>query len=186
MAKELSFSLGIGATPLSEPEDLEMANELFRIYQALNVLASQLDTATGGLAAPAAERYAILASTASKEANMCRGYGYATVDLTAGEIVHFNSSGQLVKANATGTGAALKGQAAVLTNTITGDYAPLAFRGVLRLYAGLTAGAYYHLSVVAGGISISAPAAGNTLQYLGFALSASELYFCPEPRHSLT
>lgn len=186
MAKELSFSLGIGATPLAEFEDAELANELFRVYQALNTLAAQLDTATGGLAAPLAERYAILASTASKEANISRGYGYATVALTAGEVVHFNSSGQLVKANATGTGAALKGQAVVLTNTVLGNYAPVAFRGVLKLYAGLTAGSYYVLSTTAGAISVSAPAVGNTLQYLGFALSASELYFCPEPRHSFT
>lgn len=184
MAKELSFSTGIGATPLTEPEDAEMANELFRIYQALNVLAYQIDSATGGLAAPLADRNYIIPSVASKEANMSRCYGLATVALTAGEIVHFNSAGQLVKAQSTTTHL-LKGQAVVLVSTALGAYAPLSLRGVVKLYAGLNPGTYYKLSTTAGGISAIDPAATNTLQYLGFALSPSELYFCPEPRHSV-
>jgi hypothetical protein len=185
MPRELSFSLSIGSTPLTEPEDQEMAAELFRIYQAINSLATQVDTATGGLAIAAADRPYVLPSTASKEANMSRGYGKATVDLTIGEIVHFNSAGELVKAQATGTHL-LKGQGIVLENTVTDGYAPIAYRGIIKAFVGLTVGNYYFLSLTAGAISNAAPTAGNTLQYLGYAVSSTELYFCPEPRHSVS
>lgn len=184
MAKELSFSLGIGATPLYEPEDPELAFELFRIYQALNVLAAQLDSATGSLQAASADRVYILPSAASKEANITRGYGYATVALTAGELVHINALGQLEKAQSTTTHL-LKAHAVVTESTLAGLYAPISMRGVFRLYTGLTPGADYMLSTTAGAISVLAPAATNTLQYLGFAMSSSELYFEPEPRHSV-
>jgi hypothetical protein len=184
MAKELSFSLGIGATPLYEPEDSELASELFRIYQALNVLAAQLDASTGSLVASIVDRPYTLASSASKEVNLTRCYGEATVALTAGEVVRFNAAGKIIKAQSTTTHL-LKGQMVVLESTLAGSYAPLAMRGVVRLYTGLTPGADYMLSTTAGAISVLAPAATNTLQYLGFAVSSSELYFEPEPRHSV-
>lgn len=182
--KELSFSLGIGTQPTTELEDPDSNQELFLVYRALNVLATQIDAATGSLAAQAAERYAIIPSVSSKEVNVTRVYGYATVDLTVGELVHFNSSGQLVKAQANGTHN-LKAQAVVLANALMGEYASCALKGVCRLYVGLTPGADYFLGTTAGAVSSSAPAAGNTLQYVGFALSSSELYVCPEIRHSV-
>lgn len=184
MARELSFSLPIGATPKYLSEDVELAAELFILYQALNSLALQLDSATGGLAVSASDRPYVLPVSASKEVNISRAYGKATVDLTEGEVVHFNASGELVKAQATTTHL-LKAQAVVLENTVAGGYAPLAHRGIVKAYIGLTPGSYYYLSTTAGAISASAPATSNTLQYLGFARSATEFYFCPEPRHSV-
>lgn len=185
MPKEFSFSLGIGSSPLVEVEDQDTNAELHRIVQAINILAFRLDEATGSLALTSADRPYAIASATSKELNMCRLYAKTTVSLTAGELVHYTSTGELVKAQANGAHN-LKAQAVVLANTTAGSYAPLAARGIVKLYSGLTPGNYYYLSPTAGAIGSASPAAGNTLQYIGFAVSPSELYFCPEPRHSVT
>jgi hypothetical protein len=185
MARELSFSLGIGATPLyDQPDAPDLAAELFRIYQAINTTAFQLDAASNSIAAPIADRAYILASTASKEVNISRIYGQASVDLVAGEVVHFGSNYSLSKAQSNGTHN-LKAQGIALTTGLAGTWIPVALRGVCRLFVGLSAGTDYYLSMTAGNISALLPTAGNTVQYVGFALSGSELYFSPEVRHSV-
>lgn len=184
--KELSFSLGIGVQPTTELEDEEVSQEILLIYRALNVLATQLDVATGSLAAQPADRYSIIPSASSREANMTRMYAYATVNFTAGELAHINSSGHLVKAQAN-TSHNLKAQVVILDNVIAGSYASCAMRGVHRLYTLLTPGSDYFLSTTAGAISATPPGggSGNTVQYIGYALSPSELYLSPEVRHSV-
>lgn len=184
MARELSFSLGIGSTPLSDFEDPQTSNEFFRLYQAVNLMATQIDTATGALAASSSERPYLLASTVSLETNVTRFYAEATEALTVGELVSINSAGKAVKAQANTTHDS-KARAVVLSNCFAGAHASLAFRGVVRAYTGLTPGKDYYLSTAAGGIAAIIPAASNTLQYVGFALSGTELYFCPELRHSV-
>jgi len=184
MARELSFSVGIGSSPVSEFEDPQIANEFFRLYQAVNILATQLDSSTGALAASSSERPYILASTVSLEANVTRFYAEATVGLTMGELVAINTAGKVVKAQANTTHD-LKARAVVLTNCFAGAYASLAYRGVVRAYVGLVPGRDYYLSSTAGGIAAIAPASSNTLQYIGFAVSGTELCFSPELRHSV-
>ena len=184
MARELSFSLGIGSTPLSESEDPEIANEFFRIYQALNTLATQLDVSTGALAVSSSERSYLIPAKVNLLVNMSRLYAEATVALTIGELVSFNTSGKVVKAQSN-TSHNLKARAVVLSNCPAGAWASLATLGVVRAYTSLIPGKDYYLSTTAGGIAAVIPAASNTLQYVGYAVSGAELYFNPEVRHSV-
>ena len=53
---------------------------------------------------------------------------------------------------------------------------------VVRGFSGLTPGAAYFLSTTAGAITETPPStAGNVVQCVGKALSATELYFFPQP-----
>lgn len=182
--RELSFSLGIGTTPQSEIEDPDLSAEMFRLYNAINTIASQLDAVSGSLVAAAADRPYILPSVASKELNITRGYGYATVAFALGELAHLNSSGQLVKA-LSDTSHSLKAQVVITQATVLGGYAPYSFAGVIKAYVGLAAGSYYYLSETAGAISSLLPATGKTVQIVGFAVSPSELYFKPSMTHTV-
>lgn len=183
--RELSFSLGIGTSPLYDnPEDQELNAELLRVYQAVNTLALQLDSATNGITAAASDRGYILASAASKEAQISRIYCQCGVAITAGELLHVGANYVVNKAQSNVTHN-LKAQAIALQSGSAGAWIPVALRGVCRLFVGLTAGQDYFLSTTAGAITSLLPGTGNTVQYIGFALSTGELYFNPEIRHSV-
>ena len=173
--KELSFQLGLSSTFSSNVEDPEIAAELTKLYNAINLLASKLDEYTGAIPYPLADRPYIAKSSANRSAGTNRFYGYATVNLLAGTLVYWNASGQLAKASSASGVALLM----VLEDTVAGDYAAVTRQGVVTGLAGLTAGSAYVASTTAGAIATSV-ATGNTRRYVGFALSSTELYFEPD------
>lgn len=181
--RELSFSLPIGTTP-EQVEDQATNIELYKIYNAVNLLAFLLDSYTGAAPVAQGDRATVPVSQSSRLAQVNSGYAEAAVTLLAGDLVHFDSTGKMVKAQSTGTHL-LKCQALVLEDTPSGTYGKYILSGVTTVISGLTPGAYYFLSTAAGFLGAGAPAAGNTLQYLGFAISSSQFYFNPEPRHSV-
>ena len=172
--KELSFSLPIGAAFTAEIEDQQLAQELYKLYNAVNLIASKLDEYTGGLNASPTDRPYIPPAQASRAAGINRVYGEATVDLLQGTIVAFNVSGKLVKASAS-----TPVHAIVMEDTVLGNFAPVTLQGVLDGFIGLTPGSYYVASTTPGAIATSVPA-GNTRRYVGFAITPTSLAFYPD------
>lgn len=173
--RDLSFQLGIGTSPSALIEDPELAAELLKIYNAVNLLAYKLDEYTGSISAPVGDRPYLKPVNANRAAGVNRLYAEATVDLVAGAIVAYNSSGKLVKSTP-----ALGAQGVVLENTSTGNFAPIAVNAVLNYYTGLIAGNYYYVSPsVPGGITNVAPVAGSR-RLVGFAVDTFTLAFYPD------
>lgn len=173
--RELSFSLGAGVSSTAATEDQELGAELYKLYNAINTVALKLDEYTAPIPLPASDRPYVSFTSANKADNVSRLYGYATVALIKGTIVYWNASGQLAKHAASTGGMAL----IVLEDTALGGYAPVARNGVVDGFVGLTTGTAYVASVTAGAIATSV-VTGNARRFLGYALSPTVFYFCPD------
>lgn len=165
--RELSFNLGIGTTPQATDVSPEMAAELYKIYNAINTLGLKLDEYTGAINAPVADRPYILPASASRDAYVSRFYVLTSVDITSKTLVNIYSGG--IRAAVVGT---YQAHGIVLEDTAAGNYAPVAMRGVIGGFIGLTVGAPYYCSATPGAIQ-----SGSTAQKIGFAISATELGF---------
>lgn len=173
--RELSFQLGIGTSYSGNVVDPEVAIELNKLYNAINLIASKLDEYTGAISAPAGDRPYLSPQSVNKSAGVNRLYGEATVDLVTGAIVNFTVDGKLEKATV-----ANGAHCIVLEDTATGDFAPVARNAVLNAFAGLTPGKiYYQSPTVAGGITLTV-AAGQTKRAVGFAVNYTTLAFYPD------
>jgi hypothetical protein len=100
-----------------------------------------------------------------------------------GCFLNYHSSGgaKVRKANATDNTKPCRAYApAAIAN---GDPGAVQLPGsVIAGLAGLTPGADYFLDTAAGAITLAAPSgAGNLVQLVGFAVSATELFFNPQP-----
>ena len=102
----------------------------------------------------------------------------ATENLQAGNLVNIWSSGGLFrvrKADASIAGKEANGF--VLSSVTTGQDAAVYLEGTITGLAGLTPGRYY-LATSPGEISLTAPTAtGNVVQYIGEAISTTEVTF---------
>ncbi len=104
-------------------------------------------------------------------------------NLAAGNLVNIWDDGgtpKARKADATTTGKEANGF--VLAGTTSPAAATVYFNGTLSGLSGLTGGADYFLGTTAGGIVLAASvpsSAGNVVQPVGRALSATELAFNP-------
>lgn len=100
-------------------------------------------------------------------------------NLSAGDWVNvWNDSGTLKarKADATTNGKVADGF--VLSTVTSGNNATVYFRGTNTQKSGLTVGSIYFLHTTAGGETTTAPTgAGNIVQVLGKAVSATEIEF---------
>lgn len=103
----------------------------------------------------------------------------AAESISAGDLVYFNASGQILKADANALAKAAVGFA--LTSISAAASGTVHFDGTIAGLSGLTPGAWYFLSAVApGGISTAVPTgAGDIVQPVGIAVSATELTFQP-------
>ncbi len=100
--------------------------------------------------------------------------------LTAGNIVNvWDSTGAKArKADATAEGK--EGIGFVLSGYSSSASAVVYFEGTITGLSGLTVGARYYLSTTAGTITTTAPSSsGNVVQFIGVAISATELSFEP-------
>lgn len=102
-------------------------------------------------------------------------------NLVASDIVniHDSTGAKVRKADASG-GVAKMGVGFILTS-VTSPAAALVYKeGTITGLSGLTIGARYYLSTTAGLITTTAPTtAGHIVQYIGYAISATELIFEP-------
>ena len=165
--RELSFNLGIGTSPQLVDASPDLQSEMYKIYNALNTLGFKLDEYTGAINAPVADRPYIPPSAASRDAYISRIYVLTSTALTAKTLVNIYSGG--LRASVVGT---YQAHGIVLEDTAAGNYAPVAMRGVIGGFVGLTVGAPYYASATPGAIQ-----SGSTAQKIGFAISATELGF---------
>lgn len=114
------------------------------------------------------------------ETFMPAGFGQDAIAATAGEalsggdIVYFNGTGQVMKADATTLAKAGRGY--VLTAVANGAIATVFFDDSNTGLSGLTPGATYFLSATAGGVTTTPPTtSGQIVQEIGFAASATVL-----------
>lgn len=100
--------------------------------------------------------------------------------LAAGDLIYLDATPEAFKADANAdTKAAIGFVLAGITAAATGT--AYFGSGIISGLSSLTPGAKYYLSTTAGGISTSKPSgAGDIIQQIGVALSATELYFEPQ------
>lgn len=106
----------------------------------------------------------------------------ASETLAAGDLVSvWNDAGtpKVRKADATTSGKEVDGF--VMEAVTLGNPGNVYFEGINNQLAALTPGSRYYLSTTAGGITATPPSgAGNVVQYVGRAISATELSFEPD------
>lgn len=109
--------------------------------------------------------------------------GTSNGTITAKDICYIETAGTITRASAA-AGTPHAGLGWALTSVATGQPIVIQLQGIIAGLSALTPGARYFLSnVTPGGIIIgsSAPAAtGELWQYIGTALSATELQFEPD------
>lgn len=111
----------------------------------------------------------------------------ATENIAAGSLVNvFNSSGAKVrKADATASNK-FHTVGFVLDAILSGQAGQVFFEGVITGLSGLTVGTKYYLSETAGGVTDVAPStSGALVQYIGTAISATEISFEPNQHYVL-
>lgn len=99
--------------------------------------------------------------------------------LTAGDFVNvYNNAGTLNVRKADATTSGKEAHGFVLASVTSPAAATVYFEGINTQRSALTVGAKYYLDTTAGGVVATPPAAsGNVVQYIGTALSATELNF---------
>lgn len=100
--------------------------------------------------------------------------------LSAGDFVYITSAALIARASAATAGFAAMGF--VLAASGAGTPATIYFEGRNTVLTGLTPGARYYLSdTTAGGLTLNpVSGSGKTHQFLGYAISATELDFEPD------
>jgi len=118
---------------------------------------------------------------------MPTGFGSDTRTVTAGEtiaagdLIYISAAGTAFKADADAAGKAAQG--GVLSGISSGGTGAAYFGSFfITGLSGLTMEVPYYLSSTAGGITSTAPTGtGKIQQQVGYAVSATELYFEPQP-----
>ena len=159
-------------------------------YLTINAGRRQLveATVTSAGAASAGKMTALGADGRFDLTVMPTGVGPDTKSIVASETL---SAGNLVNVwSDAGTPKARKADATVagkeccgftLAGASAGQPALVYFEGVITGLTGLTPGARYYLATTAGGTTATAPSAtGNVCQYVGTAISTTELTFEPD------
>lgn len=110
----------------------------------------------------------------------------ASEDLAAGDLVnlYLDTTLKARKADASG-GMSKQADGYVIAAVSTGQTATVYFDGTITGLAALTIGAKYYLSATPGAVTATIPTtAGHIAQYVGKAMSATELTF--EPAEPIT
>ncbi|MGI9158305.1 MAG: hypothetical protein ACR2K1_00985 [Saprospiraceae bacterium] len=100
--------------------------------------------------------------------------------LSAGNLVYISNTGTVLKADANAVAKAAVGY--VTSSAASGASVTVFFEGTISGLTGLTPGATYFLSdTTTGGVSLTIPSnAGDIVQAVGIAVSATELTFEPQ------
>lgn len=95
-------------------------------------------------------------------------------NLSAGDFVYFNGSGQVFKADSTALAKQARGY--VNASVISGATATVFFDDTNTGLSGLTPGSTYYLDTTAGAVTLTPPTSvNNIVQEVGFATSATSL-----------
>ena len=165
MANQYSQNLGLDLVPLTkDPENL---GDIYRLYNAVKLVMTALDSYTGAIP-PESGDWSTVGSSAIMVQNLCRHYAQAATNITPGQLIALNSSGQFIL----GTVGNVIGWAPLAINS--GAYGEIKLLGLHTAVAGLTPGVSYYASSTAGAITSTV-----TAQKVGFALAANRLFFNP-------
>jgi hypothetical protein len=107
----------------------------------------------------------------------------ASEALSAGDLVNvYNNAGTVAARKADGSAEGKEANGFVLASVASGAQATVYFGRVLSGLSGLTIGARYYLSATTAGAVTATPAtgAGKIDQYIGKAISATEIAFEPD------
>ena len=177
MAYKSSVNTGLPNIP--DPPDPRFFAEFTRVYNAIRNLTLALDTNTGALPQDP-EFYSQTPPTQTiLTQNTNRLYVKFSEAVSYGQLVNLhNVSGVL---NARLSSAAVAGKqghawCSTVGGVASGAFGEVMLGGLCTAISGLTPGQSYYLGNTAGTI---APTAGTVTQLVGFALTASNLYFKP-------
>lgn len=106
----------------------------------------------------------------------------ASEALSAGNMINvYSNAGTLNARKADATAAGKEANGFVLAGVSSLAAATVFFEGTNTQLSGLTVGSRYFLDTTAGAVTTTPPAAsGNVAQYIGVALSATEISFEPD------
>ena len=177
MAGAQSVNLGLPAAPLTD--NPELYYELLRVYNAIRMIMQSVDNNTGAIPPPT-EYWNEVGFTRCTVGNMSKIYIKAAENLSYGNTVGIYNAGG-------GKGQAKKARNGVLacvgfcsdTNGATaGQYTEIQLYGLFAPFGAgtLVPGAGYYQSGTAGVIGV----AGSGTQFVGYALSDKQLFFCPQ------
>ena len=169
-----SLNLGLDLVPMSkDPDNLA---DLYRLYNAIKLVASQLDTVSG-------------ATPASPESWQTLGVTGGVTIQTSCKIyvpfVEYTYAGRLIALDSTGS--AVLGEAGTVIGwapraVAAGEYGEVTLLGLHRAISGLTTGQIYYASTWEPGRISSGPSLteGKRIQPVGVGLSPTVLFFNPQ------
>jgi hypothetical protein len=175
MPHQLSLNLGLDVMPISQSPDT--LPDLLRLYNACNLLASQIDDFTGAIGAEPSTWSQQGASRIVTQ-NGARLYCQTTEALSPGNVVTLYNSGATTLAKKAG-GSTWQGYARgfVLDTFAANSWCEIFLIGVNNAIAGMTPGTVYYISE--GTPGLIAASTGTHAQKVGYALSTTQLWFCP-------
>lgn len=176
MASIQSANLGLPASPLTN--DQELFYELLKVYNAIRVVMQAVDNNTGSMQPPK-EYWNEIGFTRCTIGNMSKIYMQANERLEYGNTVGIVKVGGVGKFKKAQNGVTVAiGFCTSQDGANAGDYTEVQTYGLFVPFAAgtLTPGAGYYQSGTAGMIGV----AGTGAQFVGYALSDTQLFFCPQ------
>ena len=181
MASQNTFSSNLGLPAIPDTQDTALYMQLFRIYNAINALAYNLDKYTGAVAQPQGDWSTATPNSSVISQNFNRLYVPFANNIGLGACVNlYNNGGVLTAkfAKADATANLARAYCSTPGGVLAGAFGEVILQGLHPYLSGLTPGTLYYLSATSttGQITNVAPAIA---QAVGFALSTTALWFAP-------
>ena len=177
----LNLSVNTGLSLVPDTQNKELFNELVRVYNAINMVASSLDAYTGALSRDPVDWPSLSPSDTIHSQWMNRLYVLFSANATAGQMIDLWNNAGALNARPAGGAAWLGIARGFSTGAVTaGNYGEVILGGLHEYVAGLVPGTVYYLDAAgpAGNIVAVAPGVGFR-QPIGYALSGNRLFFQP-------
>jgi hypothetical protein len=174
--KEVSFNLGLGATP--ETTDEKLYPEMTRMYNSVNALATQLDKYCGRDSVRQADRSSSVYTPARTHMAkyMNRIFLPTSVDITAGLCVNITNVAGVPTARLSNPTTGQYAMGWVETSTVAGEYAEIFTSGLADVFTGLLPGRHYYCALN-GLITTTFPVSPDERQVVGMAVTSGILLF---------
>lgn len=176
-AQGFSTNLGLASLPeIDQQINREVYLDIMKIRGALRILQGALDNYCGILGEDPTY-WSTAGVSWQRVQNLTRFYCLASENIAQGAIANiYNNAGTPNARNANATDATKPARAYCTTAVTAGNYGEFILEGAVSIN-GLTPGTLYYLSNTNGIIS---NAAGTVSQKVGYALTATTLFFRPD------
>jgi hypothetical protein len=178
-SQRFSTNLGLATFPeIDQSKYGSIFSDNLRIRQALQTLQAALDKYTGALGPDSAAWSSIDPASYALTSRIQRFYALASEDIAQGAMVNlYNNAGTINARNSNGSAAGKAVRAFANSAITSGSYGEFILGGVNPYISGMTPGTLYYMGNTNGTISATA---GTVSQKVGYALTASKLFFQPE------